>query len=137
MGASTAFHLTQLGVTDVVLCERETLGSGSTSKSAGGIRTQFADELNVRIALRSLAEFEAMEEIDFRQHGYLFLLDDDAVRGVVGPYRVEATGPPGRARRMILIAAAIVTVPVHGSKDLRPGTQNSIMRTAGLTDDDV
>jgi glycine/D-amino acid oxidase-like deaminating enzyme len=82
MGASTAFHLTQLGVTDVVLCERATLGSGSTSKSAGGIRAQFADEINIRIALLSLLEFRSFEErigvdIDFHESGYLFLLDSD------------------------------------------------------------
>ncbi len=82
LGASTAFHLRRLGVNDVVLVERDTLASGSTSKSAGGIRTQFADELNVRIALRSLDEFERFEEltgaeIAFRQYGYLFLLDRD------------------------------------------------------------
>jgi sarcosine oxidase subunit beta len=87
MGTSIAYHLTELGVTDVVLLERDELGSGSTSKSAGGIRTQFADDLNIRIALRSLAEFESFEErhgvaIDLRQTGYLFLLDSpaDAVR---------------------------------------------------------
>ncbi len=79
IGASAAFHLRRLGLQDVVLLERESLASGSTSKSAGGIRTQFADELNVRIALRSLEEFERFEEltgadISFRQHGYLFLL---------------------------------------------------------------
>jgi len=82
MGTSTAYHLAQLGVTDVVLCERETLGSGSTSKSAGGIRAQFADEINIRIALISLLEFRNFEErigtgIDFRETGYLFLLDSD------------------------------------------------------------
>ena len=37
IGASAAFHLRELGV-DVVLIERETLASGSTSKAAGGIR---------------------------------------------------------------------------------------------------
>jgi sarcosine oxidase, subunit beta len=59
-----------------VLLERAALGSGSTSKAAGGIRTQFADELNIRIALRSLDEFESFgDEISFRQDGYLFLLD--------------------------------------------------------------
>jgi sarcosine oxidase, subunit beta len=83
MGASVAFHLAELGLTDVVLLERETLASGSTSKSAGGIRAQFADELNVRIALRSISEFESFgarvgAEIDFEQSGYLFLLDDAA-----------------------------------------------------------
>jgi sarcosine oxidase, subunit beta len=77
MGASIAWHLRRLGGDDVVLLERETLASGSTRASAGGIRTQFADELNIRIALRSLAEFEAMDGIDHRQDGYLFLLDDD------------------------------------------------------------
>jgi sarcosine oxidase subunit beta len=79
-GASVAYHLTEVGVTNVVLVERNELASGSTSKSAGGIRAQFADELNVQIALRSIAEFERFEErfgvpIDFRQFGYLFLLD--------------------------------------------------------------
>ncbi|HWX09410.1 MAG TPA: FAD-binding oxidoreductase, partial [Gaiellaceae bacterium] len=82
LGASAAFHLRRLGVRDVVLLERDALASGSTSKSAGGIRTQFSDELNVRIALRSFEEFERFEEltgtdIAFRQHGYLFLLDND------------------------------------------------------------
>jgi predicted RNA binding protein YcfA (HicA-like mRNA interferase family) len=30
-----------------------------------------------------------------------------------------------------------VTVPVHGNTDLKPGTQKSIMRDAGLTDADL
>jgi glycine/D-amino acid oxidase-like deaminating enzyme len=75
MGSSVAWHLRHLGVEDVLLLERDTLGSGSTSRSAGGIRTQFSDELNIRIALRSIAEFEQMDAIDFLRHGYLFLLD--------------------------------------------------------------
>lgn len=32
---------------------------------------------------------------------------------------------------------AVITVPVHGNKDLRPGTQATIMKTAGLTDADL
>ena len=76
LGASVAWHLAELGVTDIVLLERETLASGSTAKSAGGFRMQFGDELNVRIAMRSLRELEAMgDEIELRQWGYLFLLD--------------------------------------------------------------
>lgn len=78
MGASVAWHLRRLGMDDVVLLERDVLGCGSTSRSAGGFRTQFADELNIRIALRSLDELEQMDGIDLRQHGYLFLLDNDA-----------------------------------------------------------
>jgi sarcosine oxidase subunit beta len=106
MGTSTAYHLAELGVTDVVLCERDTLGSGSTSKAAGGIRAQFTDELNIRIALLSLVEFRNFEErfgvdIGFRQVGYLFLLDSDedvvrfrqalALQGSLGVLSTELT----------------------------------------------
>jgi sarcosine oxidase subunit beta len=76
MGASVTWHLRRLGIENVVLLERDVLASGSTSKSAGGFRTQFADELNVRIALRSLEELERMDGVELHQHGYLFLLDD-------------------------------------------------------------
>jgi sarcosine oxidase, subunit beta len=99
LGAATAFHLKRLGVDEVVLVERDVLASGSTSKSAGGIRAQFGDELNVRIALRSLAEFEAMaNEISFRQDGYLFLLDreDDVVEFRRGLAVQQSLGVPSR-----------------------------------------
>ena len=79
MGASVAWHLHELGVDDVVLLERDSLASGSTSRSAGGFRAQFADELNVRIAVRSIGELRRFgDEIDLKQYGYLFLLDDEA-----------------------------------------------------------
>ena len=85
MGTSVAYHLAELGLTDVVLLERDTLASGSTSKSAGGIRAQFADELNIRIAVRSIAEFASFPErvgveIDYDRCGYLFLLDNERAR---------------------------------------------------------
>jgi len=82
-----------------VLVERDVLASGSTSKSAGGIRAQFGDELNVRIALRSLAEFEAMaDEISFRQNGYLFLLDreEDVLEFRRGLALQQSLGVPSR-----------------------------------------
>lgn len=81
IGTSTAFHLAEAGVSDVVLVEKGDLGSGSTSKAAGGIRLQFSDELNIRIAQRSLAAYERFADrpggdIDLRQVGYLFLLTE-------------------------------------------------------------
>jgi predicted RNA binding protein YcfA (HicA-like mRNA interferase family) len=30
-----------------------------------------------------------------------------------------------------------IIVPVHGNKDLKPGTQNGIMRSAGITEDEL
>jgi sarcosine oxidase subunit beta len=79
IGTSIAFHLAEAGV-DVCLLEREALASGSTSRAAGGVRTQFSDPLNVAIGLRGIEAFTRFAErpgaeIDFRQVGYLFLLD--------------------------------------------------------------
>jgi glycine/D-amino acid oxidase-like deaminating enzyme len=80
IGASIAFHLAEAGVEDVLLLERGELGSGSTSKGAGGVRAMFSDELNVRFGLRSLEAWGAFGqrpgfEIDLKRVGYLFLLD--------------------------------------------------------------
>src|SRR3954464_13239147 len=58
MGTSAAFHLAEAGVTDVVLLEADELSCGSTSKSAGGVRLQFSDEINIALALRSMDAFE-------------------------------------------------------------------------------
>lgn len=80
IGASAAFHLAEAGV-DVLLLERDELGSGSTCRAAGGVRAQFSDPVNIELGLRSLRAFETFggrpgAEIDLRQHGYLFLLSD-------------------------------------------------------------
>ena len=110
MGASVAWHLRELGVRDVVLLERDSLAAGSTSRSAGGIRTQFSDELNVRIALRSLDEFERMEGIELRQHGYLFLLDreDDVARFQDALALQHSLGVPSRE---LSVEEALAIVP--------------------------
>jgi sarcosine oxidase subunit beta len=82
IGVSAAFHLAESGVEDVLLIERDSLGSGSTSKAAGGVRAQFSDRLNIQLGLRGLEAFANFgsrpgQEIDLRQVGYLFLLSRD------------------------------------------------------------
>ena len=82
IGASVAYHLTQRGIRDVLVLERDRLGSGSTSRNAGGIRLQFSSEINVRMSQRSLPALLRFEEemgIDpqFRQVGYLFLVTSE------------------------------------------------------------
>jgi sarcosine oxidase subunit beta len=116
MGASVAWHLRELGVRDVVLLERASLGSGSTSKSAGGFRTQFADELNVRIALRSLDELERMDGIDLRQHGYLFLLDDedDVARFQTALALQHSLGVPSRELSLGEVATLLPQLALDG-----------------------
>jgi sarcosine oxidase subunit beta len=79
IGLSTAYHLARQGVRHVVLLDKDALGSGSTSKAAGGVRAQFSDPVNVTLGARSLEtfrDFSALlgQEIDLHQVGYLFLL---------------------------------------------------------------
>jgi sarcosine oxidase subunit beta len=79
VGLSTAYHLARAGVRDVVLLDRDALGSGSTCKAAGGVRAQFSDPVNITLGARSLETFRDFparfgQEIDFHQVGYLFLL---------------------------------------------------------------
>jgi len=50
MGASIAYHLAARGCTDVLILEQaETEISGSTARSAAGVRHQFSTEVNVRL----------------------------------------------------------------------------------------
>lgn len=78
VGCSIAYHLAAQGARNVAVVDKDLICSGSTGKSAGGIRQQFATEANVRLSLESLQMFHRMKEelgIDpeFRQVGYLFM----------------------------------------------------------------
>ncbi|GAA0339604.1 FAD-binding oxidoreductase [Actinoallomurus spadix] len=80
VGVAAAYELAAAGVPDVVLIDQGPLGSGSTSKAAGGVRAQFSDRVNIELAIRSLQTFETFaerfgQEIDLHRPGYLFLLD--------------------------------------------------------------
>jgi sarcosine oxidase subunit beta len=84
MGASTAYHLARRGCTNVVLLERESFfGLGATGRCAGGIRYQFATEVNIRLSLKSLPmlddlEAETGQPALVRKYGYLFVLTREA-----------------------------------------------------------
>ncbi|HZQ82919.1 MAG TPA: FAD-binding oxidoreductase [Gaiellaceae bacterium] len=88
MGAAALHYLAELGCERPALVERDTLASGSTGHCAGGVRTLFSDDLNVRICEESIRRLEVFgAEIDLKLYGYLFLLDDeaDAVRFAATP----------------------------------------------------
>src|ERR1700738_596692 len=55
VGSSVAFHLTEAGCKNVLVIERETRqGLGSTGKSMGGVRAQFASDVNIQMSLYSI-----------------------------------------------------------------------------------
>src|SRR5437867_3952899 len=100
VGCSLAYHLALRGLRDVLVVERDAVGSGTTSKAAGGIRAQFSTETEIRFSLESIAVFERFVEefgVDpgYRTIGYLFLVS----------YPVALTGFPGRMaleRRLVV-----------------------------------
>ena len=85
MGASAAYHLAAAGVGKVVLLEKEPyFGQGATGRCAGGVRYQFATEINVHLSIASLAMLESFEQDTgqdplYRKCGYLFVLTQEAM----------------------------------------------------------
>jgi sarcosine oxidase, subunit beta len=121
MGTSAAFHLAEAGV-DVALLERAALGSGSTSRAAGGVRAQFSDALNIQIAQRSLEAFTRFGarpgwEIDLKRSGYLFVLsrESDVAEFEAGVALQNRYGVPSR---MLTAAEARALCPLLAGEDI-------------------
>lgn len=78
VGVSIAYNLAKKGVQNIVLLEKGMLGQGSTGKCAGGIRTQFTTEINIRfskLSMKVLKGFQTEFGVDpeFHKTGYLFM----------------------------------------------------------------
>jgi sarcosine oxidase, subunit beta len=79
VGASIAWHLTEAGCRDVLIVERDThQGKGSTGKSMGGVRAQFATPVNIQMSLYSIPFYASFEDrlgspCDYRPQGYMFV----------------------------------------------------------------
>jgi sarcosine oxidase, subunit beta len=78
VGSSVAYHLAEQGCTNVLVVEREAhQGKGSTGKSMGGVRAQFATAVNIQMSRYSIEFFSHFDEVmghpaDYRPHGYVF-----------------------------------------------------------------
>jgi len=82
VGASVAYHLAEAGLRVGVLEAAPAPATGSTGKSAGGIRHQFALPENARLSAESLSILKGFSErfgVDpgYRPIGYLFLVGED------------------------------------------------------------
>ncbi|QRY46607.1 FAD-binding oxidoreductase [Mycolicibacterium boenickei] len=75
-GAAAAWSLSQRGVTDLTVLERNTVGSGMTGKSSGIVRCHYGVSSLAAMATVGLEVFEKAEQyfgtdIGFRQTGYV------------------------------------------------------------------
>jgi len=79
VGSSIAYQLTSAGCKNVLVIERETAqGKGSTGKSMGGVRAQFATPVNIQMSLYSIPFYARFDEVmghpsGYRSQGYLFV----------------------------------------------------------------
>jgi len=82
VGASVAYHLAARGCSDIIILEKAKTGvTGSTARSAAGVRHQFASEVNVRLSIYSIERLKHFTEevgghADLKQVGYLLLVND-------------------------------------------------------------
>lgn len=82
IGASVAFHMGTRGARDVVLLERDAIGSGETSKSGGFVQTHWDTLAEVRLIARSREMFANWNDIvggdcGFVRGGYLHVTGTD------------------------------------------------------------
>jgi sarcosine oxidase subunit beta len=133
MGTAALHYLVELGCERPLLLEREQLSSGSTGHCAGGVRTLFSDELNVRIGLESIRRLERFEdelgsELDLRLSGYLFLLDDtEDLERFAADLALQAA--LGIDSRMLAAGEAAEIVPQLSTQGLLGAAFNSFAGT--------
>lgn len=88
MGLSTAYHLYLRGLKNIVIIERQGyIGGHSTLRCSGGIRYQFASEINVDMSVenRKIIEKIQMEnnlDLNFSNCGYAFVVTDSEKAGI-------------------------------------------------------
>lgn len=119
VGASCAYHLAERGARVRVLERAPVPASGSTGRSAAGIRVQFSHPENVRMSRYSMAaldDFASRHGVDsgYRRVGYLFLLPPEEVgawrrqrsmQHRLGA-RVEGLSPEKMTRRFPYVSTA-------------------------------
>jgi glycine/D-amino acid oxidase-like deaminating enzyme len=95
IGAATAFHLARLGVSDVTVLDRGTVGSGMSSRSSALIRMHYTFSPEVELAVRSDAMFDAWPDLTgrpafVRRTGFVRIVrqgEEDALRANVAMQR--------------------------------------------------
>jgi sarcosine oxidase subunit beta len=131
IGCSTAYHLAQMGVTDVAVVEMDQVGSGSSSKSASMLSLQFChDELTARLAKYSYASYMQFGEepgvpIDFKRTGWLSLATQESSEQLLAnaellqslDIRTDILGPDEIKRRYPEINTEDLVVGTWGPDD--------------------
>ena len=122
VGCSVAYHLSARGAKDVLILEKaETEVTGSTARSAAGVRHQFAGETNIRLSLYSVERLKRFQEevgghSALKQIGYLLLVSDPEIwrQYRAGVTLQNSLGVPSRALSPDEIRALIPMANLEG-----------------------
>lgn len=107
IGASIAYQLALRSATNIVVLERGEIASGSSGRATGGIRQQFADELDIRFSQEGVRFYEWFtreynasphKPPPFYQYGYMFLISTpESLRAMQGYIALQQSlGVPTR-----------------------------------------
>jgi sarcosine oxidase subunit beta len=128
IGASVAYHLTEMGCTNVLVIEREAhQGKGSTGKSMGGVRAQFSTPINIQMSLYSINFFAEFDErlgypADYRPHGYLFVATEPRHLDYLKANRERQTKLGVRNVALVSREEIVEMVPQLRADDILGGT---------------
>ncbi len=83
IGASIAYHLAEKGESNVAVLEMGRAGGGSTSAALGGFRSQFSNELSIKMSLESISFLKSFLDLTgydplIHMDGYSFLAQSEA-----------------------------------------------------------
>jgi sarcosine oxidase subunit beta len=129
MGASTAYHLAERGMKNIVLLEKEEFfGTGATGRCAGGVRYQFSTEINVKLSLESLPMLEHFREeigqdVNYRPCGYLLIATNDK-DATTFHHNVELQNRLGVPTQLLSGDEVRVRLPLMRFEDALAGTFN-------------
>ena len=128
VGSSVAYHLAEAGCRDVLVVEREAhQGKGSTGKSMGGVRAQFATPVNIQMSLYSISFFAQFDEVvghpaDYRPHGYLFVATSERHLAYLKANHARQTALGLANVRFVSRAEIVEMVPQLRADDILGGT---------------
>jgi len=137
VGASIAWHLTDAGCRNVLIVEREShQGKGSTGKSMGGVRAQFATKPNIQMSLYSIPFYATFDErlgqpAGYRNQGYMFVATEKKHLDYLQTNQALQKSLGLTQARMVTRDEIVGTVPQLRSDDILGG---SFCPTDGFVD---
>jgi sarcosine oxidase subunit beta len=129
IGASCAYRLSEQGVTVAVLEAQPAPATGSTGRSAAGVRVQFTEEVNIRLSWQSIQEYQHFHDLygadaGYRSIGYLLLVPPERWDVHMDGFRLqERLGAPVSvlsvedAQKLVAFDPAGIAGTTHGLAD--------------------